>query len=361
MANKKHFLAGPGKALLFRGDDLIGVATALTNNTFGFTIDSEEIRGGYGNVLFGKYYHDSNLNVTLTDAMFNLEYIAAALGTNVEQGGLSIEETQVILTTAGKVTVAEQPLAFDSGVVIGWYKKPSEETWNIGNFDGKTLTIPGGVVGDTYCVKYFYQNENARSIVINAQYVPSVLHVVLINDLFAAETADLGSGEKYGRLITDIPRLQLDGSQDLSLDASGGATVELTGSALATSGSAGNECEEKQYYATMTEEIFNKVWQDSVIALAVENSEIEVTAGAEPITLNVRAVFGGSVASKRYPNTNFTFVGNNLPEGVTVNESGVVTVAADATAGQGHIEVTLTGYADVPPAFVEVTVVADNG
>lgn len=354
---KKQFLAGPGKALLFRGDNLIGVASALTNNTFGFSIDAEEIRGGFGNVLYGKYYHDSNLNVTLTDAMFNLEYIAAALGTTVEQGGLSVKEVQATLVTAGKLTVAEQPLPFDSGVVIGWYKKPSEQEWTIGTFDGQTLSIPGGAVSDVYCVKYFYQNENARSIVVNAQYVPSVLHVVLINDLFAAETADLGSGEKYGRLITDIPRLQLDGSQDLTLDASGAASVELTGSALATSGSAGNQCEEEQYYATMTEEIFNTVWQDSVVALAVENSDVELTAGADPVTLNVRAVFGGSVASKRYPNSNFTFVADSLPDGVTVDAKGVITAASGATAGKGYVEVTLTGYANVPPAFVEVTVV----
>ena len=56
-----------GRALLFDGDNLIGVAKTLTESTFNFSISNEEIRGGQGNALFGKYFHDSNLAVTLTD------------------------------------------------------------------------------------------------------------------------------------------------------------------------------------------------------------------------------------------------------------------------------------------------------
>lgn len=42
-------------------------AKTLTESTFDFTITGEEIRGGQGNALWGKYFHDSNLAVTLTD------------------------------------------------------------------------------------------------------------------------------------------------------------------------------------------------------------------------------------------------------------------------------------------------------
>lgn len=45
---KNHFLAGVGTALLFKGDNLIGVAKTLTESTFNFTITPEEIRGGQG-------------------------------------------------------------------------------------------------------------------------------------------------------------------------------------------------------------------------------------------------------------------------------------------------------------------------
>ncbi len=64
---QNHFLAGVGRALLFDGNNLIGVAKTLTESTFNFSISTEEVRGGSGNALWGKYFHDSNLAVTLTD------------------------------------------------------------------------------------------------------------------------------------------------------------------------------------------------------------------------------------------------------------------------------------------------------
>ena len=132
--------------------------------------------------------------------MFNLAYVAANLGVNVERGGISIVEEELTV-----------PVAFD-GVMIGWYKKPSDADWSIGTLAGKTMTIPGSKANEHYCVKYFYQNENAKSITIKAQYVPKVLHLVLINDLFSGSSADVASSaSKYGRLITDIPNYQLSG------------------------------------------------------------------------------------------------------------------------------------------------------
>ena len=65
--DQNHFLAGVGRALLFDGNNLIGVAKTITESTFNFSISNEEIRGGSGNALWGKYFHDSNLAVTLTD------------------------------------------------------------------------------------------------------------------------------------------------------------------------------------------------------------------------------------------------------------------------------------------------------
>jgi hypothetical protein len=50
---QQHFLAGVGRALLFNGNNLIGVALTLTDSTFDFTITGEEIRGGAANALWG--------------------------------------------------------------------------------------------------------------------------------------------------------------------------------------------------------------------------------------------------------------------------------------------------------------------
>ena len=353
MANN-HYLAGVGRALLFKGDNLIGVAKTLTESTFNFAVSGEDIRGGQGNALWGKYFHDSSLNVTLTDSMFNLEYIAASLGVNLQKGGLSVREEQVEAQT-GTLPLTETAVAFD-GAVIGWYKKPADTDWKVGTISGTSMTVTEAKQNETYCVKYFYQNENANSVLIKSQFVPSELHVVILNDLFSGDVGTQTEATRYGRLVTDIPRLLLDGNQDLSLTASGAATVSLSGSALAVSSM--DSCEEEPYYGTMTEEIYGSKWQDDVIALAVENGDV-VLAQSGTETLKVRAIFGGSMLPARKDNSNFTFAIENAPEmtatGTTVGaDTGII--KASTNKGVAFISVTLKDAQGVEPAYVKVTV-----
>lgn len=288
--------------------------------------------------------------------MFDLNYIALSLGVNVESGGLSIKEEELTVGVDSTVTTTETPVAFD-GTMIGWYKKPSDDDWTIGTIAGNKMTISGGTQDAVYCVKYFYQNANAKSITIKSQYVPATLHVVVMTDLYSGKVGTQSDATRYGRLIVDIPQFQLDGSQNLSLTATSAATVSLSGQALAVLD--GNTCEEDPYYGTMTEEIYGAKWQDDVIALAIENSEIELKqSGTE--TIIVRAVYGKGMASQRKDNSNFTFTKVASPAatatGVAVSTEGVV--SAGTVNGAAVIEVTLKGAPSVPSAFATVTVTA---
>ena len=357
---EKIFTAGPARALFFYGQDLIGVGETLSDTTFDTSIAVEEVRGGPGNLLYGQYFHDSSLAVSITDAMFNLQYVAANLGVNLEQGGLSVSEEEAIVgSAAGSVALTKTPVAFD-GTYIGWYKKPSDAEWSIGTIDAtqKVMNIPGAQTGESYCVKYFYQNENAKSITIKAQFVPKVLHLVLINDLYSGSSTDVASStSKYGRLITDIPNFQLDGAQNLAWAAASTATVSLSGKALAYSDASA--CEVDPVYGTMTQEIFGAKWQNEVVAIAVENAEMELSTNASE-TLIVRAVYGKGMASQRKDNSNFTFTKVTSPAAtataLTVGANDGV-VSAGAQAGVAVIEVSLTDAPNVSPAFVNVTVV----
>ena len=294
------------------------------------------------------------MQVTLVDAMFDLQYMALSLGVNLESGGLSVKEEELTVGADSTVTASETPVAFN-GSMIGWYKKPSDTEWSIGTFTGSKMAISGASQSDPYCVKYFYINENAKSIKIKSQYVPSELHVVIMNDLYSGDVGSQSDATRYGRLITDIPRLQMDGNQTLNLTATSAATINLTGSALAVL--SGDSCEDDPFYGTMTEEIYGAKWQDDVVALAVENSEIEL-ATTESEALIVRAVFGTGMASQRKDNSNFTFSVVRSPAstatGTTVDTKGVV--KAGTQAGVAVVQVVLTGAPDVAPAFVTVTV-----
>ena len=286
--------------------------------------------------------------------MFKLEYVAANLGVDIEQGGLTVYESGAngdVIVTDGQLTLTHTPTQFD-GSAIGWYKKPTDLEWSVGTISGNIMTIPGATANEAYCVKYFYQNPNARSIPINVQYVPKVWHIVILNDLFAGDVSDIGSATRYGRIITDIPRYQLDGNMTLNLTATSASTVPINGNALAVE--SGNSCEEEPYYGSMTEEIFGTSWQDSVIALAVENSDLELVNGASD-TLIIRAVFGGAVASARESNNNFTFAVESGTS-AAVNSAGLVTADATAT-GDTVISVTLTAKPEIV-AYATVSVSA---
>lgn len=133
--------------------------------------------------------------------------------------------------------------------------------------------------------------------------------------------------------------------------------MSLSGQALAVLDGA--TCEDDPYYGTMTEEIYGAKWQDDVIALAIENADVEIAkSGTE--TLIVRAVYGKGMASQRKDNSNFTFTKVNDPTatatGVTVSTEGVV--SAGTVDGAAVIEVTLKNAPNVPPAFATVTVTA---
>ena len=211
--------------------------------------------------------------------MFKLEYLAANLGVDISMGGLSVYESSSsgeVVRADGSILLTETPTLIN-GSLLAWYKKPSDANWSVttATLSGTDYVIKpaGAVANDSFCIKYFYQNENARSIIINTHYVPKTIHLVIMNDLFSGDTADVGSATRYGRIITDIPSFQLDGSQDLNLTATSAATISLTGNALGVSSEI--SCEESTYYGTMTEEIFGSSWVDNVIALAIENSDLD--------------------------------------------------------------------------------------
>ena len=351
MAEK--FLANVGTALIFRGNEFVGVGNFLTENTFSFSASPNEVRGGANNPLLGRWFSDSTLNVTITNATFKLEYLAWSLGTTIEQGGTSFYESQdgEKVVTAGQIELKNKPAAFN-GAMIGWYKKPAETGWSIGAITETGskyyLTVTGAQPNDVYCIKYPYMDENARMIAIPADFNPDELHVVLLNDLYNADLNTNSAASKVGRLITDIPRLSLDPSQDLTLNATSSAPTQLTGTALRYTSS--ESCESTAVYGTMTEQVYGAKWQDSVVALAVENADMELGA-SETETAIVRVVYGGSVASQRKANSNFTFA--KVSGNATVNNEGVVNSGA---SGESVISVTLTGYPTVSPAYIHVNV-----
>lgn len=274
------FMAGVASVDMFDGDKLFATANTLTDSSLNIGISAEDVRGGEGAGLLGKYYHTSTFELTLTDALFNLNYVAASVGAEMQAGGNVIMNEQKAAEESGKITLSKAgiPLNGCDGVVYGWYRLATEENYKSGIIEGNVLNGADIIAGNTYCVKYFYAESAAETIRINANYVPKTLHLVLKESLYAAGDNN-NSQTKVGYIVIDIPRFQLDGSQELSMNMNGAATTSLKGSALISDGcNAG--CEGAGYYAEMTQVLDGAKWYDGATALAVDGGAVTIEASA---------------------------------------------------------------------------------
>lgn len=355
---KNYVAGGAGRVLLFLGEQLYAVGNTLNSNAIHFTATAEDIRGGRKNILFAQYFHDPSMSIDLVNVLFNFGDLALATGNTIEQGGLSLKEESATLAVGGVASLTQTPVTpTGSGSIYVWYKKPADADWKeVVYTAGKSITIPGAAQGDTYCLKYFWNNENAQSMTLKAAYEPAEVQLVLIQDLYPMEVqkGSITPGAKAGNFITICPRYKLNGTTDLDFSAGSVVGTSLSGNVLAVDDET--SCEGEQIFGYMTQEIFSEKWTDNVVAIAVENADLELAASASE-ALIVRAVFGKGMASQRKDNSNFTFTKVDSPAatatGLTVSADGVV--KAGATSGVAVIEVALKG-SNVSPAYVNVTV-----
>lgn len=309
-----------------------------------------DIRGGLSNPLLGRYFHDSLLESNITDALFDMTYIALNVGGEITVGGDSLITESVTTTTANKVTVTGTPVAFGNAGTIGWMTVEGEDNWQPITFTGKTAEVSGLPSGTNVCVRYNAYDDAMKQFIIPSNVIPSEIHVVMTYPLFAATTdvQSLSTSSKVGELIVDIPRFQFNGSVELSLTSSGAATSNLSGSALAVNDTI--NCSDMGRYGTVKLRTFGGNWYDNLIAMAVDGAEMSMKTG-DTKTLKVVGIFQdkGTTLTGVLNNANLTFTSSSSSV-ASVSTAGVVTAAGTGTA---TIEIVATdkpsvhGYAEV--------------
>lgn len=342
------FLAGVANVDLFVGDELFASAKTLTDSTFSFDVSLEEIRGGQGAKLYGKYAHSSAMNVTLTDVMFRLEFIAKILGSDITIGGSALTVEEVTVTEANRLSVTNTPIAFGSYGTVGWYKKPNDSAWAKATFTGKNLTATGATNGEVYCVKYIVNNDSARVLTVGANFIPATVHAVMTGTLFAGSATNPGevSDTKIGEVQIDIPRLMLNGSQEISMSMTGAANTPLNGSALASSETS--SCSDEAIYGTIKEILSTAQWEKDAYALALTPADIDLQAKEEE-TIKVYALIRNALPKLVDP-TAVTFTSGNQSFATVDDATGKVKGVATGTT---TIHAVLTkntvveGYANV--------------
>lgn len=342
MAGTKVVLAGVMNAFVYNGSEFILEAKALSDSSITVGISNEEIRGGQGAKLLTRYFHTSSFGLTLNDALFQIDYIAMNVGSAVTLDGATLAEEQVTVNTANTLTVAGNPVDFLGYGTIGWYATPGSDNWERCTFEGQTATGITATVGETLCVKYL-NDVKCKQVIINGDFIPSEVTIILQGNLFkASQSGEVGAdtSSKVGIAEVVVPRFQLDGAMDLTLNMTGAAQTPLSGQALLTTdGSEG--CEAGGYYAKIKEYQFNSVWYENVRAITPTTSDvIEMTTNTTH-PLEIYALFNGNVASKRIAPSDLTYTPSG--EGGATVDADTGVISAGATTGDTVITVTIKG------------------
>lgn len=348
----RQFLAGAATVDMLVGDQLIATATTLLDSSITVGSTAEEVRGGPGAKLLGKYYHTSTFDINLTDVLFKLEYFAFQTGSAIQQIADVFTSEQVTLGAGGSGTITGTPAVYQSYGTIGWAAKPGSDAYQKITFTEKAFTVAGAKEGDIYCVKYISTDNAARQITISSSFIPSEVTLVMTANLYRAGGRgenDVNNSSKIGIVQVLVPRFQFNGSMELSMTSTGVANSPIAGSALDNPSA---DCSDGGYYAIITEQLSGSSWYDNVFALAIEDSDIELATTNGTATLSVYALpLNGAAFKPPYEDLTFTSAANGT---ATVTQEGVVTGVAQ---GSTTVTVSIKNKAGVE-AIANITVPA---
>ena len=339
----KKFLVGVGNVYAYNKatSDLLFTSKAMLDTSIEVSTDSTNINGGQGNPLQFIYFHTPEMSLTLTDTQFNLEMIAANVGSTIVTGDDVWTEETVTLGGGGAGSVTGTPIVTpdETSTIYGWVTQSDGTTTRV-TFTGQGFTLAGGTSGEDVCVRFYETDSAARSVTINANFIPSSVRLVIDAQLASGDSSDISGSSIIGKVQFEIDTAQLSGSQSIEMSSSGVSTTPLTAMALASSAVGG--CTGSGVYGAIKEIINSANWYDNVQFLAVANDPVELT---HPDTeqLIVWAI-PSTGASFQVPDlTSLTFV-SGTPAVATVSVGSLVT---SVSAGSSLISIEVTAKTSV--------------
>ena len=238
-------------------------AKTLTDSSINVSVSNEEIRGGEGAQLLGKFFHTTVFNLSLTDALFDLNYIAMQVGGNKKSNQAAPIMQTYTLNVSNQIIVPNGVAALtfgsqydEGGSVIAWGEgadgKMHTYTLTETGKDTHIYTVGGfNTTTKPKCVTVATA-QYGEQVQVNAMYTPGVMSLVMRAKLFLGDSCKASDGKAVGQIVIEVPKFQLDGTIDLAMAMTSPATYALNGSALAV----GCGCDDETYYAKITEVIF---------------------------------------------------------------------------------------------------------
>lgn len=336
----KYIPAGVGTIqLLDANKNIILTSKTLIDEGFNTTVTGEEIRGGLGNTLLGKYFHDSLMNFNINDALFNLQYLAINLGGTVTQNGNFMTMEQVTVGAGGTIEVTGTPVAWN-GAIYGWWAPVGTDNWKVGTFVNKTLTDATATQGTSVCVQYFYNEPSLQQFTIPASIIPKECYLIMTYPLFnAGQGAVVSSSNQVGTLMIEVPRFLPDGTVDMAMNSAGAATTSLSGSALAYTSST--SCSTLADYAIVSQKIDGADPLANLLMIGIDSGDSTISLSTNAtFPIKTIGVFNGGITGLITP-ASLTYTVTSTGTGGTVNNAtGIYTAPTAAVTDTIEIKVT---------------------
>lgn len=297
----------------------------------------------------------------MTDALFNLAYIAANVGSDITVGGDVFYNEEATSNESKEITLTATAVPhLSGGLTYAWYRKADATSDERLTAEVKGNKITVDEANTKYCVRYMYSNASAKKIIISSNYIPSTLTVFLTANLYSGDASNPTTGTKVGTVTIKVPRFLLSGNQELSMTSTGASTTNFEGSALASGGSG---CDGAGIYAEIIQAMINSHWYDDAKGLIIEDSDITMTAEEAKTALNGVApkvyAFYDNARPKMLTNTILTAQESHL--GAEEKSKLVFSIEADTTAITVDSSTGVINAASAAEGTAIITVEAQKG
>lgn len=325
--NSKDFLVSTADVAFFVDDVLAFTGTTSLNTSISVSMEDQEVAGGKGNKTLYKYKYGRKLASSIEMAEWKLEFIAANAGSTIFEGLKDVFVVAECVTLTGGVGVLGK-----TPVGNVFIEKGDGSILEV-KAEGNTITLEGveGKVHATY-----QYNTTVKRVTIDAESTPFVGRLVM-----SADKHNNKKG-KVGELQIEIPSFQLNGTFDITLEASGTSSTKLDGDALAVEGAT---CADGSVYAYITE-IASEASTIAVSDIAATPAVVNLAVnGAKQIS--VIGIKGGLYSNVAIDVTECTFTSED--SAIATVADGVVT---GVSTGTTYINVDYNGVEDVVKVVV---------
>ncbi|MCK9319425.1 Ig-like domain-containing protein [Methanoculleus sp.] len=327
--NQNTFVPTVGNVLVrdVAADSIVLRAKTLVNSSINVSTSNTEISGGEFSQLLYDYNYARRMEVSMSDARFDIGYIALNVGNPIQNQLTDVWQfdEDITLGVGGAGTV--------TGTPVGKVYVFNPETGSVQTVTptGSNISIPALA---NKAVKVSYKkNETIDMITIDADTFPKTYELTIEVKVYNAD----GHCETIQYIF---PQWKPSGSFEISLASESPTTSNITGKVLATS---------DQVYGYVKIIPVTSTVTYTTIASSVGEVAIEVL---EDYTLTTFGLRGGNYSPVVLAASSCTYASSDQTK-ATVSATGVITGVAEGSS-YITIEHQTSGLTDV----VEVTVTA---